>query len=74
MLSILGKLFYLHRYILILQLDTNGLSNWAKTWLMEFNPGKYEVMHFCERNQRADYYLNGDKLQMPEVQRDVRGM
>lgn len=47
------------------------LSAWAKTWQMEFKVGKYEIMHFSKRIHNEDYYLNGQRLQMSEVQRGL---
>ena len=48
--------------IAILQRDMDRLDDWVKTWQMEYNVAKCEVMHFDRRNYKADYYLNGERL------------
>lgn len=38
---------------------------------MEYSVAKYEVMHFGSRNKSVDYFLNGERIQKSEVQRDL---
>eukprot|EP00061_Rhincodon_typus_P012747 g38665.t1 len=38
---------------------------------MEYNVEKCEVMHFDGKNRGTDYFLNGEKIQKSEVQRDL---
>jgi len=38
---------------------------------MEYNVGKCEVVHFGRKNRSADYFINGEKLQKSETQRDL---
>eukprot|EP00061_Rhincodon_typus_P005112 g24214.t1 len=40
-------------------------------WQMEYNVGKCEIMHFGQKNRGIDYFLNGEKIQKSEVQRDL---
>jgi len=49
----------------------DGLSQWEKIWLMEDNVGKCEVGHFDRKNKEEADYLNGERLQSSEVQRDL---
>ena len=54
-----------------LQRDLDRLSEWARTWQMEYDVSKCEVIHFGRNNSRRDYYLKGEKLQHATVQRDL---
>ena len=54
-----------------LKRDLDRLSEWARTWQMEYNVGKCEIIHFGRSNSRRDYYLKGEKLQHATVQRDL---
>eukprot|EP00061_Rhincodon_typus_P002028 g16407.t1 len=54
-----------------LQKDLDRLAQWAK-WQMEYNMGKCEVMHFDKKNRSMGYFLNGEKIQKSEGQRDLR--
>lgn len=38
---------------------------------MKYNTDKCEVLHFGRKNNRASYYLNGEKLESASVQRDL---
>eukprot|EP00061_Rhincodon_typus_P001839 g15927.t1 len=57
--------------VLRLQKDSDRLREWAKKWQMEYNVGKCGVMHFCKKNRGMDDFLNGEKIQKSEVQRDM---
>jgi len=52
-------------------MDMDRLTEWGKTWRMEFNVDKCEVIHFGRKNTKAKYYLNGEKLQSALVERDL---
>ena len=54
-----------------LQKDLDSLGEWSKKWLMKFNVGKCEVLHFGKKNRGMDYFLNGDKIHNAKVQRDL---
>eukprot|EP00061_Rhincodon_typus_P002970 g18959.t1 len=54
-----------------LQKDLERLGEWPKKWQMEYNVGKCDVMHFGKKNKSIDYFLNGEKIQNCEVQRDL---
>eukprot|EP00061_Rhincodon_typus_P005232 g24496.t1 len=54
-----------------LQKDLDSLGEWTKMWQLEYNVGKCEVMYFGKRNRGMDYFLNGEKVQKSEVQRDL---
>ena len=47
-----------------LQEDLNKLSNWKKTWLMEFNASKCEVLSVTNKRSPivANYILHGQAL------------
>eukprot|EP00061_Rhincodon_typus_P003100 g19268.t1 len=38
------------------------LDEWANQWQMQYNLDKCEVLHFGNKNKKADYYPNGCKL------------
>ena len=42
--------------------DIDQLETWAERWQMEFNPDKYEVMHFGRSNTDRKYTVNGRTL------------
>ena len=48
-----------------LQQDLNKLSQWTKTWQMEFNVSKCCVMHVSRKRNtnKATYYLDGTPLE-----------
>eukprot|EP00061_Rhincodon_typus_P003555 g20378.t1 len=54
-----------------MQKDLGRLGEWAKKWQMEYNVGKCDVVHFLRNNKGIDYFLNGERLQKPEAQRDL---
>jgi len=54
-----------------LQNELDRLGEWTKKWQMEYNVGKCEVVHFGRKNRDEDYFLNGEKLQKSETQRDL---
>ena len=39
------------------------LVGWSRTWLLNFNAGKYKVMHAGARNGRANYFMEGTEIQ-----------
>eukprot|EP00061_Rhincodon_typus_P016050 g44057.t1 len=54
-----------------LQKGLDRLGEWAKKWEMEYDMGKFKVMHFVRKNRGIDHFLNGEKIQKSEVQRDL---
>jgi hypothetical protein len=54
-----------------LQATLNRLCDWAATWGMAFNVQKCHVMHVGRNNPRAEYKMNGTKLETTEQERDV---
>ena len=51
-----------------LQEHLNKLEILSNRWLLEFNPSKCKVMYISNRKsiQKADYFLNGQKLESVE--------
>lgn len=41
------------------------------TWPIELNVQKYKVVQFREMNQKVDYHLNGQRVQMSEGQSNL---
>lgn len=54
-----------------LQEDINKLIRWSEEWQMLFNTNKCKVMHFGRSNSLADYYMNGQKLEIVEEEKDL---
>uniref|UniRef100_A0A4W3H721 Reverse transcriptase domain-containing protein n=1 Tax=Callorhinchus milii TaxID=7868 RepID=A0A4W3H721_CALMI len=54
-----------------LQQDIDRLGEWASRWQMEVNVGKCEVIHRGSKNRKADYFLEGERLDSVSVQRDL---
>eukprot|EP00061_Rhincodon_typus_P002071 g16539.t1 len=54
-----------------LQKDLDKLGDLAKKWQMEYNVEKCEVMHFGKKNRGMDNFLNGEKIQKSEGQKDL---
>ena len=54
-----------------LQNDLNGLSLWATTWMMEFNPLKCKVLCIGPHNNQISYYMlekSGTHIQVEAVE------
>eukprot|EP00061_Rhincodon_typus_P009237 g32576.t1 len=54
-----------------LQRDIDRTLSWAEKWQMEFNPEKYEMIHFGRKNLKAEYRVNEKILGSVEEQRDL---
>jgi hypothetical protein len=54
-----------------LQEALNQMSNWARTWGMEFNIKKCKIMHVGHNNEKHVYEMEGQQLEETEEERDV---
>jgi ribonucleases P/MRP protein subunit RPP40 len=54
-----------------LQLALTKLCEWARTWGMEFNIKKCKVMHLGHNNTEQAYFMEGQQLEVTEVERDI---
>lgn len=58
-----------------LQSDINSTVDWCAKWSMSLNGGKCKVMYFGGKNQRKEYYINGEGEQMllgsTDVEKDL---
>ena len=43
--------------------DFDGLQNWSKQWLLQFNSSKYKVMHVGHDIPTSYHLQNGEKLE-----------
>ena len=49
----------------------DGLARWSRDWQLLFNVGKCKIMHFGGGNQRFNYFMNGEQLEVVEAEKDV---
>ena len=54
-----------------IQADLDALSEWSKKWLLKFNEGKCKALHFGKKNANQDYYLNGQKIDSSDCEKDL---
>ena len=54
-----------------MQNNLDKLSDWAKTWQMNFNTDKCKVLHIGHRNEKIDYSLDGRQLENTEKENDL---
>ena len=54
-----------------LQEDLINICKWSKEWLMLFNQDKCRVMHIGFNNTRAEYTMDGFKLEDTNEERDL---
>ena len=47
------------------------LANWASMWSMEFNVKKCKVLHVGRNNKKFEYFMNGEKLDSLDSERDI---
>jgi ribonuclease P/MRP protein subunit RPP40 len=47
------------------------MTEWARVWGMSFNIKKCMVMHYGQRNQQNDYYMDGEKLKATREEKDI---
>jgi ribonucleases P/MRP protein subunit RPP40 len=55
----------------ILQDALDNLTRWADEWGMDFNIKKCKIVHFGRTNNRFEYTMRGQKLQVSEEERDI---
>ena len=49
----------------------DSLVEWSKDWGMHFNTSKCKIMHCGKNNRKADYYMEGVKLNSVDSERDI---
>lgn len=54
-----------------LQRDMKRLEEWSAKWLLTFNTGKCKTMHIGNSVHRAEYQLNGVKLEESDREKDL---
>ena len=54
-----------------LQDDLKNLCYWSREWLMLFNIAKCKVMHLGRNNVKAEYEIDGTKLDEVDEERDL---
>jgi hypothetical protein len=54
-----------------LQRALDMLCEWARQWGMEFNVKKCKVMHLGHNNTAQEYFMNGERLECTEEERDI---
>ena len=54
-----------------IQTDLNKLVEWADRWQMNFNINKCKVLHLGNRNQKAQYNMNGIQLNAVDKEKDL---
>jgi hypothetical protein len=54
-----------------LELALTKLCELARTWGMEFNIRKCKVMHLGHNNTEQAYFMEGQQLEVTEVERDI---
>ena len=54
-----------------LQVCINKMFDWSQEWSMSFNIPKCKVMHLGYNNPRADYVMNGLKLEKVNSEKDI---
>jgi ribonuclease P/MRP protein subunit RPP40 len=67
----LGQVVRTEQDKIALQNCLNKLTEWADTWGMSFNVKKCMIMHFGTKNPKHPYYMNGEKLQESQEERDI---
>ena len=54
-----------------LQESLNSLLFWSQKWEMEFNVSKCKILHVGKNNPKYEYYMNSQKLQSTESEKDI---
>jgi len=54
-----------------IQSDLDILSQWSKTWLLNFNEQKCKIVHFGHNNPNHEYLLNGVCVDKSEAEVDL---
>ena len=47
----------------VLQSDLESLQHWERTWDMEFNPSKCQVIHITRSKVKSRYYMHNQELE-----------
>ena len=54
-----------------LQEDLVSLSNWSKTWLLNFNLSKCAMLHFGKNNPHHQYLLVNEPISCKQSEKDL---
>ena len=54
-----------------LQEDLVSLSNWSKTWLLNFNLSKCAMLHFGKNNPHHQYLLDNEPISCKQWEKDL---
>jgi len=54
-----------------MQRSFSRLGEWANQWQKQYNLYECDIIRFGSKNKKADYYLNGSKLEKGSVQQDL---
>jgi hypothetical protein len=54
-----------------IQSDLDKIAKWSKSWGMNFNVNKCNVLHVGKTNIRSTYFMSGRALTATDVQRDL---
>ena len=54
-----------------LQEDLVSLSNWLKTWLLNFNLSKCAMLHFGKNNPHHQYLLDNEPISCKQSEKDL---
>ena len=57
--------------VIKLRADLQILCNWSEKWQMKFNTEKCKVMHIGANNLKAEYYMEGKKLEEIMEEKDL---
>ena len=49
----------------------HSLVKWFNKWQMAFNTEKCKVMHLGKQNKKFDYYMNNQKLDVANEEKDL---
>jgi len=55
----------------VIQQDLHSLVEWSNKWQMAFNTEKCKVMHLGKHNKKFDYYMNNQKLDVVNEEKDL---
>jgi len=55
----------------VIQQDVHSLIEWSNKWQMAFNTEKCKVMHLGKQNKKFGYYMNNQKLDVVNEEKDL---
>ena len=55
----------------VIQQDLHSLVEWSDLWQMAFNTEKCKMMHLGKQNKKFDYYMNNQKLDVGNEEKDI---